>query len=294
MAIKDLLLSSLPEYCETIASGKEVCFRPMIVSEEKALLLAKQSENKNSILKTLLNIMTVCFDNKNLKKESIPDFEHMFLLLRAKSIGEIEGFTITCPITGEKVNIVVNLLKDIKLKKEKTNNKIKLNDNLIVIFKEPTVEMLLKYPNYTSNTTEMYKFIGSCIKQIQNLKEIINCTELTERELQDFVENLTSKQFQQVNEYFDGIPQLEILCSYKTSDNVQRQVKIKGIFDYINFFFEHLNLQLFYRQVFQMKYNHNYNIEEIENMIPWERTVHTEQIRTELNQEKQRLNNKAH
>lgn len=293
MAIKDLLLSTLPEYCESIASGKEVCFRPMIVSEEKALLLAKQSENKNSILKTLLNIMTVCFNNKNLKKELISDFEHMFLLLRAKSIGEIEGFIVNCPITGEKVSITVNLLKDVKLKKNKINNKIKLNDNLILIFKEPTVELLLKYPEYTTNTTEMYKFMGSCIKQIQNLKEIINCSELTEKELQEFVENLTSKQFQQVNEYFDSLPQLEIICLYKTSDDIQRQVKIKGIFDYINFFFEHLNLQLFYRQIFQMKYNHNYNIEEIENMIPWERTVHTEQIRTELNEEKQRLNNKG-
>lgn len=290
MGLKDLLLSSLPQYTETLVSGKEVSFRPMIVSEEKALLLAKHSNNKQTILKTLINIINSCFGAS--KDWVIPDFEHMFLLLRAKSIGEIEGFIIRCPDTGEEINIKINLLKDVKITNLKNSNKIKLNDNLLLVMKEPSVKTLLKYPEYKDNTEHLYGFIGSCIKQIQNQKEIIEASETSEKEIKEFVENLTSGQFKAVTQYFDNLPNVEIISNYQTSDGKQRQIKLKGIFDYINFFFSHLNLQLYYMQNFQMKYHHNYSLEEIENMIPFERSVYIEQIRAHLNQEKQRLSQK--
>jgi len=286
MPLKDILLSSLPQYCETLVSGKDVCFRPMVVSEEKSLLLAKHSQNKQTILKTLLNIISACFGEK--KDWSINELEHMFLLLRAKSIGEIEGFTIKCPETQEKTLIKVNLLKDIVLNKTKNNNKIKLNENLLLVMKEPTAKTILKYPEY-KKSEQQYSFIAACIKQIQNNKEIINCEELSEKEILEFIQNLTPQQFKMVLNYFDKLPSVEIICKYETSDGKTRQIKIKGIFELINFFFNHLNLHLYYIQNFQMKYYHQYSLQEIENMIPFERTVYVEQIRSQLNQEKQRL-----
>lgn len=292
MALKDLLLSSLPQYCETLASGKEICFRPMTVSEEKAILIAKNSGNKQTIIKTLMNIISACFEDVTVKTLPIWDFEHMFLLLRSKSIGEIEQFKITCPETKEEVKIQINLTKDVVLKNNsKNNNKIKLSDNLLLVFKQPTIQTLLSYPNYTSSSEELYKFIGSCIKQIQNEKEIVECSELSENETSEFIQNLTSQQFKRVIEYFDTLPLLQIETKYQTSDEKQREIQIKGLFNYINFFFDYLSLQLFYQQNFEMKYNHKYSLNEIENMIPWERTVYLEQIRTELNEKRQRMNN---
>lgn len=234
MPIKDLLVNTLPQYCETLASGKQMCFRPILVSEEKALLLAKHSNNKQSILKTLVSIINTCFNTQ--KDVSIYDFENMFLLLRAKSLGEIENFKIKCPETGETVDIKINLLTDIKLSKEKTSNKIKLNENLLVIFKEPTVKTLINYPEYTNSTEEMYNFIGSCMKEIQTSKESIDCSELSEKEVKDFIKNLTSSQYKSVISYFDNLPQLEVVADYKTSDGVVRQAKIKGLFNHISFF----------------------------------------------------------
>jgi hypothetical protein len=288
MPIKDLLLSTLPQYCDVLASGKSVCFRPMIVSEEKALLLAKHSNNKLAILKTLNTILNSCFGS--FKDVSIPDFENMFLLLRAKSIGEVEGFTVKCPQTSEEVNIKINLLKDINITKTKTTNKIKLNENLLLILKEPTIKTLLKYPEYKESTEDFYKFIGSCIKEIQTQKENINCSDLSEKELTDFIQNLTSTQFKSVINYFDSLPQLQITVNYQTSDGKTRELNIKGIFEYINFFFNHLNLHLFYMQSFQLKYHHKYSLEEIENMIPFERAVYIEQVRNELEEQKRQKN----
>ena len=169
------------------------------------------------------------------------------------------------------------------------NNKVKLNENLVVVFKEPTVKTLAKYPDYKETTEQLYGFMGSCIKQIQNQKESIDCSDMSEKEITEFIENLTSIQFKSIINYFDSLPQIEIVTNYETSDGIKREIKIKGLFDYINFFFSHLNLQLFYTQNFQMKYQHNYSLEEIENMIPFERAVYVEQVRAHLNKEKQRL-----
>jgi hypothetical protein len=37
---------------------------------------------------------------------------------------------------------------------------------------------------------------------------------------------------------------------------------------------------------FQLKYYHKYSLDEINNMFPWERTVHLELIKIELEKQK--------
>lgn len=289
MALKDLILSSLPQYCETLASDRKVCFRPMVVSEEKALILAKNTSDKIGILKTLENIFLNCcqdFKKTDFKKLKISDVEHLFLLLRAKSIGEVEGFSISCPHTGEAVSLKIDILKDLKIHKSSPTNKIKLSDNLLLVMAEPTVENLLKTPEYDTNEEDFYKFIGSCIKQVHTVKEIKDCKDLPEDELTEFVKVLTSAQLQKIIDYFDKITRLEIIKEYQTKDEVKRKISIRGLFNYINFFFEHLNIESLYKQLFQLKYYHNYGIDEIEMMIPWERIIHVEQIKEHLNEER--------
>lgn len=289
MALKDLILSSLPQYCETLASDKKVCFRPMVVSEEKALILAKNTSDKTGIIKTLENIVLNCcqdFKKTDFKKLKLCDLEHLFLLLRAKSIGEVEGFSLKCPYTEEPITLKIDILKDLKIQKSSSSNKIKLTDNLVLVMSEPTVENLLKTPNYDSDEEEFYKFIGSCIKQVHTVNEIKEGKDLPENELTEFIKVLTSAQLEKIVNYFDALTRIEIIKEYKTKDEISRTIKIKGIFNYINFFFEHLNVQNLYKQMFQLKYYHNYNIEEIESMIPWEKTIHIEQIKEQLNEER--------
>lgn len=289
MALKDLLLSSLPQYCEKMPSGKTICFRPMLVSEEKALMLAKSSGDRLNILKTLESILLSCctdFKKGDIKKLKLIDFEYLFLQLRAKSIGESEGFSIICPETKEQVNLRVNLLKDYQILQQPVNNKIKIAENLIIVMQEPTVEVLFKAPNYQDNEESFYKFIANCLKQVQTVVEIKDCKDVSESELLDFVKALTTSQLQKVLQYFDNISRLEINKNYTTTDQKQRTLSIKGFFNYINFFFEHISVDVFYKQQFQLKYYHNYSIEELDSMIPWERTVHVEQVKGQLEEQR--------
>ena len=289
MALKDLLLSSLPQYCEKMPSGKTICFRPMLVSEEKALMLAKSSGDRLNIIKTLESILlSCCTDLKkgDIKKLKLIDFEYLFLQLRAKSIGESEGFSIICPETKEQVNLRVNLLKDYQILEQPVSNKLKIAENIIIVMQEPTVEVLFKAPDYQENEESFYKFIANCLKQVQTVIEIKDCKDVSESELLDFVKTLTTAQLQKVLQYFDNIPRLEIIKTYTTSDQKQRTLSIKGLFNHINFFFEHISVDVFYKQQFQLKYYHNYSIEELDGMIPWERTVHVEQVKGQLEEQR--------
>ena len=289
MPLKDILTSSLPNYCVTLLSGKSVCFRPMLVCEEKSLLLAKQTQDKQTILKNLINVISNCCLDESLKIKEIciADFENIFLLLRAKSIGESETFQIKCPETAESVQIKVNLETDVKLLNYEPPCNIKLNDNLAIIMKHPSVYSLFKYPNNETDTKQLFGYVSTCIKGLQTNKESINCQEMPEQEVIEFVESLTKKQFDQVFKYVNETPKTYIIANYTTKDGVNRQVKINGIFNYFNFFFDHLNLQLFYKQHFLLKNYHNYSLQEIENMIPWERAVYTEQLRAYLKEKEQ-------
>lgn len=289
MALKDLLISTLPQYCETLPSGKSICFRPLIVSEEKALILAKNTGTKTGILKTLENILIECCSDlkkSELKKLKICDLEYLFLIIRAKSIGEVEGFTLKCPETNETVQLKINLLENIKIIKNTANNKIKLNENLLLVMSEPTVETLITCPDYDTNEESFYNFVALCLKQVQTRNEIRDCKIIKQEEIVDFVKALTTEQLKLITNYFDSINRIEIIKSYKTKDDIERSIVIKGLFNYINFFFEHLNIQNLYKQNFQLKYYHNYQLDELESMIPWERTIYVEQIKEHLQEEK--------
>lgn len=289
MPLKDVLLSSLPQYCENLPSGKKVCFRPMVVSEEKALLISKNTSDRLGILKTLENIVLACctdLKKADYKKLKISDLEYLFLLLRAKSIGEVEGFNLKCPYTGEDVSLKIDVLKDLKAEERTANNKIKLSDNLLLVMTEPNVETLLNATEYDLNEDGFYKFIALCLKQVQTINEIKDCKEISVDEIIDFVKNLTTQQMKHVLEYFENISRTEIIKEYKTSDGTTRSITIKGIFNYINFFFEHLTIENLYKQFFQLKYYHNYDASEIESMIPWEKTIYVEQIKEHLNDER--------
>jgi hypothetical protein len=239
MALKDLLTSSSPNYCKNLLSGRNVCFRPMIVGEEKSLLLAKQTEDKKTILKNLINVLSNCCsdDNiKDIKNISIAEFENLFLLLRGKSIGETEAFLIKCPETEEQVQIKVNLESDLKLSVNTPNNVIKLNLNLGIIMQEPTIHALFKYPNYDKDSEELFGFIGCCIKEIQTNKETINCQDMPEQEVLEFIKNLNKKHFNEIMNYLNNTSKTYITVNYTTKDGIIRELKINGLFNYFSFF----------------------------------------------------------
>jgi hypothetical protein len=280
-----------PKYNITLPSNKSIFFRPMTVKEEGAFLIAKESQENLNILKTLSDIIQSCFENIDIKKCSLSDFEYCLLKLREKSIGEIENFEITCPYTQEKINITVDISKSTKIKGKKQQSKISLDNGVIVKVKEPSIQNLFDNPNYNKTQEDKFNFIASCVQQIQKDKTVILAEEISKQEIKEFIESLTTKQFNKLIEYFDNIERIYVEIKYKTSDDIEREIKITGTLNIINFFFNHLNLFTYFNLMFIMKYFHNYSLDEYNGLYPWQREVMVKLITQELQKEKNTQNN---
>jgi hypothetical protein len=226
--IISMMKNSLPRYVITQPStGKKVTFRPFTVREEKHLLMIKQTGEYADLLATIANIIDSCFElNAEAKKLPIFDIEYFFLKLRSKSIGEIVEPTIICPHTGERIKIILNI-DEIQPTVKNTNFNIKINENIIVNMKYPTLDILLKNAD-----ADLYDVTLNCIESIESIDEKIENSDISKKEFLEFIDLMTNDQFKKIIEFIKNVPSLEKEIKYKTSDNIERTIKLKGIKDF--------------------------------------------------------------
>jgi hypothetical protein len=223
-----MMKNSLPRYVTTQPStGKKVTFRPFTVKEEKYLLMTKQTGEYADLLATIANIIDSCFElGQEAKKLPIFDIEYFFLKLRSKSIGEIVEPTIVCPYTDEKIKLSLNI-DDIQPIVKHTNFNIRLNENIIVNMKYPTLDILLK-----NSDADLYDVTLNCIESIETIDEKIENSDISKKEFLEFIDLMTNEQFKKIIEFIKNVPTLEKEISYITSDGVERKIKLKGIKDF--------------------------------------------------------------
>jgi hypothetical protein len=223
-----MMKNSLPRYVTTQPStGKKVTFRPFTVKEEKYLLMTKQTGEYADLLATIANIIDSCFElGQEAKKLPIFDIEYFFLKLRSKSIGEIVEPTIVCPYTDEKIKLSLNI-DDIQPVVKHTNFNIRLNENIIVNMKYPTLDILLK-----NSDADLYDVTLNCIESIETIDEKIENSDISKKEFLEFIDLMTNEQFKKIIEFIKNVPTLEKEISYITSDGVERKIKLKGIKDF--------------------------------------------------------------
>lgn len=234
--LSNLLLASIPKYELTIPStNKKTTYRPFLVKEEKILLLAQESNNDSDMVLAIKNIIKSCVDDiDDVGNMPLFDIEYIFLQIRAKSVGEIVEPTIICPETDETISVSV-IIPDIEVTKNKHHKqKIKINDDIIVTLKYPSLNIISKNDtsmDYTNPST-FYNIVGDCIDKIQTKDEIIEASTLPEEEISDFIDNLTTDQFENLLDFFLTCPKVEHTVSYTTSDEVERQVVLSGLSDF--------------------------------------------------------------
>jgi len=231
--LSNMLTSSLPSYELNLPSTKKkVSFRPFLVKEEKILLIAQQSGKYDDLLRAMKNVIESCFnDINNAGDLPLFDIEYMFIHLRAKSVGEEVNPTLVCRHTGEKISLNVNLL-DVEVVYPKNHtNKIKLNNNMVINMKYPSVNIATSQD--TKNPTEyFYSLVANCIDTIQIKDELIDVSSLSKEEITDFIDNLTSEQFKKIQRFFKTSPKIELVVKYKTSDDVEREVSFNNLTDF--------------------------------------------------------------
>ena len=228
-----------PSYeLELPSTGQTIKYRPFLVKEEKLLVIALESEDTKQITNAIKAVIRACILTKGVKVETLPtfDIEFLFLNIRGKSVGEDIDLKLVCP-DDEKTEVSVSInLDDIKVQKPEGHSKqIKLDDNLMMELKYPSLNEFIKNnfdPNDKSKNPmdQSFDLIGSCIDKIYNEDEVWAADDCSKKEINEFLDSMNSNQFKEVEKFFETMPKLSHTVKvYNPTTKVESDVVLEGL-----------------------------------------------------------------
>ena len=220
------------------STGKKIRYRPFLVKEEKILIIALESEDVKQITTAIKDVIGGCILTRGVKVDKLStfDMEYLFLNIRGKSVGEDVEVLVTCPDDNKtKVSVVIPL-DDIEIVKDPKHTKdIKLDDDLKMRMKYPSLSQFIN-SNFNPNDVglqESFDLITSCIDQVYNEEESWSASDCSKKELTDFIEQLNSQQFKEVENFFDSMPKLSYTVEVlNPKTKVKNEITLEGLSDF--------------------------------------------------------------
>ena len=222
---------------ELPSNGKKIKYRPFLVREEKILVIAMESEDMKQITDAVIDILNSCILTRGVKVDQLStfDIEYLFLNVRSKSVGETVEVNVTCPDDGEtQVQMEINV-DDIKMVKNKNHkNIIKLDDTLSLKLKYPSMNQFVENNFETSESTSeidrSLDMIITCVDTVFDEEESWSASDCTKKELREFIEQLNSKQFKDIEAFFNTMPKLSHTIKVKNpKTKVESEIVLEGL-----------------------------------------------------------------
>jgi len=219
------------------STDEKIKYRPFLVREEKILLIAMESGASEDVVQAVKSIVEECTFNKlNLGDMPMFDVEYIFLNIRAKSVGEISNLRLLCPDDSETfAEVEVNLSEVIVQVEKEHTNKIELTDEMGIYMKYPTIDSFVKTGITEVTATNMLDVITTCVAQIYDKKgeEVFDAKDQTKEELIEFVEQLNTKQFAELQKFFDTMPKLKHVVKIENpKTKVKSDILLQGLSDF--------------------------------------------------------------
>ena len=219
------------------STDEKIKYRPFLVREEKILLIAMESGASEDIVQAVKSIVEECTFNKlNLGDMPMFDVEYLFLNIRAKSVGEISSLRLLCPDDKETyTEVEVNLSEVIVQVEKEHTNKIELTDEMGIYMKYPTIDSFVKTGITEVTATNMLDVITTCVSQIYDKKgeEVFDAKDQTKEELIEFIEQLNTKQFAELQKFFDTMPKLKHVVKIENpKTKVKSDILLQGLGDF--------------------------------------------------------------
>ena len=221
---------------ELPSTGATIRYRPFLVKEEKVLVIALESEDNKQITNAIKAVLKSCILSKNVKVETLPtfDIEYLFLNIRGKSVGEDLDVNIICP-DDEKTQVPVTIaLDEIEVQKDENHtNKIKVDDSIMMEMRYPSLDQFIKN-NFDFTDKNMmdqsFDLIATCIDKIYTEDEVWAAADCTKKEMKDFLEQMNSNQFKEIEKFFETMPKLSHSVSVTNPNTkVKSEVVLEGL-----------------------------------------------------------------
>lgn len=225
-----------------LSTGKSLRFRPFTVKEEKLFLMANEGEDLTTVVDTIKQILNNCIlDEFDIDSLPLFDIEHLFLNIRARSIGEVVNLKYKCnnDVLDEEtkeekkcnnvVQIDLNVLDIQPKKQEGHTNKIEITEKLGVVMKYPNFETLKKFKD-VEEADSIIKMTVSCIEYVYDADKIYYAKDTTEEELVEFVESMQSKDLEKIKTFFDTMPKVKKDVDFKCDKcGHEEKIEVEGI-----------------------------------------------------------------
>lgn len=204
-----------------ISTGKTVKFRPFLVKEQKLFLISSQSDDINDMINSVKQVITNCvLDDIDVDSLATFDIEHLFIQMRARSVGEIVNLKYNCnnlvkddkgeeKACNNQVSVDLNLLEVEPVKNENHTNKIEITDEVGIIMKYPTFDMVNKLNIEGEDFSQIIDVIIECVDYIYDKDNVYYKKDVSKEELLSFIENLQQSSLEKIQKFFDTLPKIK-------------------------------------------------------------------------------------
>jgi len=215
---------------ELPSTGEKIKYRPFLVKEQKALMIAQESDDEKKNFETTSQLINSCTFNKvDAATSPVFDVEFIFLKLRAKSVGEKTSVRILCPDDDETyVQAEVNLDEIFVQTTKSHTNRVEITDNINLIMRYP----LLRDMNGVTlgDTKQVFNLLKKCIFQVEHGENIIDRIDMGDNELDEFIDNFTTDQFERISTFFNTMPKLRhVINVTNPKTKVKSEVILEGL-----------------------------------------------------------------
>jgi hypothetical protein len=197
-------------------SKKKIRFRPFLVKEQRNLMMAMESDDKETIERNIRQVLHNCTltDDLDIDKLPIIDVEFYFINLRARSVGEVVENKYRCENEieetrcGNLMDVNFNLL-EVQIETDPSiNDVIQVNNQISVKLKYPEFSIVQRASKFENTTDMAFDMIVESIEYIFDGEQYYYAEESDPAELIEFVESLNQAQFEKIEEFFNKLPKL--------------------------------------------------------------------------------------
>jgi|TARA_Y100000992_G_C21235841_1_gene478003 hypothetical protein len=222
-----------PNYSlELPSTGKTIKYRPFLVKEQKILLMAQDSGNEEEVADAMGKLVASCtYGDLDPALSPMFDLEYVFLNIRCKSVGSKVKVVVTCPDDEEtKVPVEIDLEKiDVNML-DNHSTEIQITDEVKVNFRYPILKDMKGVTTDSTELDKVFHVMNKCISNIEFGDDIYQRSDISEEELNNFIDELTSEQFEKIVEFFNTMPKLRHTIEVTNpKTKVKSEVVLEGL-----------------------------------------------------------------
>ena len=213
------------------SSGQKIRYRPFTVKEEKNLLIAQQSQDYDQMVLSIQQLLTNCIaDDIDVEKLALFDLEYLMLQIRARSVNNVIEFRIKDPVSGDPVDLAMDIDKLAVDFPDTDYRKIKITDDYIINMRYPSIKEMYLIKNIQENAVEkLFDMMIACIVNVVNQDQIYELSEFSNKEVMEFVDDLPNSAIEKIKLFFEKMPSVTYMAEWKTEEGEERSVKLEGL-----------------------------------------------------------------